>query len=198
MAITGLSNGKSTYRYDDTNAAVHYTGRWTHAAKPRWTDADFDNTESYGSTAGDRAGVTFTGIAVRWIGPTNTDGGIADVYLDGAKVATVDTYSQAGKNFQQGLYSDTNRPTVNTLSTSSSPDRRTRRPPPTPSSTPSTCTTPTTPPQAPCSYAASPSTGPAATRSRSPTSPRRHRPLRLPQRERRDGQHAVVPTHRRQ
>jgi uncharacterized NAD-dependent epimerase/dehydratase family protein len=47
---------------------------------------------------------------VRWIGPTNTAGGIADVYLDATKVATVGTYSQAGKNYQQVLYSDTNLP----------------------------------------------------------------------------------------
>ena len=51
--------------------------------------------------------VTFTGTAVQWIGPENTNGGIADVYLDGNQVATVDTYSPAGKLFQQVLYSTT-------------------------------------------------------------------------------------------
>jgi hypothetical protein len=171
MAVAGLGDGKSTYTYDDTNVAVHSTGRWTHAAKPRWTDADFDNTESYGSTAGDRASVTFTGTAVRWIGPTNTDGGIADVYLDGAKVATVDTYSQAGKNFQEGLYRDTNptdgQHTLDVVVTGQE----------NPATTADTVVVDALDlhgtddaPVAPCSCAASPSSGSAATRSRSPTS----------------------------
>ena len=51
--------------------------------------------------------VTFTGTAVQWIGPKNTNGGIADVYLDGSLAATVDTYSPAGKEFQQVLFSQT-------------------------------------------------------------------------------------------
>ena len=49
--------------------------------------------------------VTFTGTAVQWIGPKNTNGGIADVSIDGTQVATVDTYDSAGKEFQQILYS---------------------------------------------------------------------------------------------
>ena len=51
--------------------------------------------------------VDFTGTAVQWIGPKNTNGGIADVYLDGSLAATVDTYSPAGKLFQQVLFSKT-------------------------------------------------------------------------------------------
>lgn len=108
MAVTGLGEGKPTYTYDDTDATVNYTGSWTHAANLSWTAADFDNTESYSTAAGDQASVTFTGTAVRWIGPTNTNGGIADVYVDATKVATVDTYAPNGKNYQQVLYSDTN------------------------------------------------------------------------------------------
>ena len=51
--------------------------------------------------------VQFTGTAVQWIGPKNTNGGIAEVYLDGNPVASVDTYSPAGKLFQQVLFSAT-------------------------------------------------------------------------------------------
>ncbi|MGH3397052.1 MAG: beta galactosidase jelly roll domain-containing protein, partial [Streptosporangiaceae bacterium] len=43
----------------------------------------------------------------QWIGPKDNNGGIADVYVDGSQVGTVDTYSPAGKLFQQVLFSDT-------------------------------------------------------------------------------------------
>jgi hypothetical protein len=104
MAVTGLGEGRPDYTYDDAAGALQYAGSWTHAANLSWTGGDFDNSEAFSTTAGDSVTVPFTGTAVRWIGPTNTNGGIADVYLDGNKVATVDTYNAAGKNFQQVLY----------------------------------------------------------------------------------------------
>ncbi len=59
--------------------------------------------ESFSNTAGDSVSVTFTGTAVRWISSYDSNHGIADVYLDGAKVATVDTYG-ASKATQQVFY----------------------------------------------------------------------------------------------
>jgi beta-galactosidase GanA len=47
--------------------------------------------------------VNFTGTAVQWIAPTANNHGIADVYLDGTQVATVDGYSP-GTDFQQIEY----------------------------------------------------------------------------------------------
>jgi len=93
---------------DDTNAALDYSGDWTHAgASAGYTSGDYDQTESWSTEAGASMTVGFTGTAVQWIGPKNTNGGIADVYLDGTLAGTVDTYSPAGKLFQQVLFAVT-------------------------------------------------------------------------------------------
>jgi beta-galactosidase GanA len=101
----------SGYTYDDTNSALSYTGNWTHAGPGSgYTNGDYDSTESWSQEAGDSMTVTFNGTAVQWIGPKNTNGGIAAVYIDGTQAATVDTYAAAGKEFQQVLYSATGLP----------------------------------------------------------------------------------------
>ncbi|HEY2430647.1 MAG TPA: beta-galactosidase domain 3-containing protein, partial [Acidimicrobiales bacterium] len=96
------------YTYDDVDAALQYSGNWTHAGPSSgYTTGDYDSTESWSQSAGASMTVSFTGTAVQWIGPKNNNGGIADVYIDGTQVGTVDTYSPAGKLFQQVLFSDT-------------------------------------------------------------------------------------------
>jgi beta-galactosidase GanA len=96
------------YTYDDTSPALDYTGNWTHAGPSAgYTSGDYDQTESWSMQAGASMTVEFTGTAVQWIGPKNTNGGIADVYLDGSLAGAVDTYSPAGKLFQQVLFSKT-------------------------------------------------------------------------------------------
>jgi beta-galactosidase GanA len=97
-------NGTCTY--DDMNPALRYSGDWTHAGPSTAYDWDYDHTESWSSQPGAGASVRFTGTAVQWIGPRNTNGGIADVYLDGKLAAAVDTYTPAGKQPQQVLFSD--------------------------------------------------------------------------------------------
>jgi beta-galactosidase GanA len=95
------------YTDDDTSSALAYTGGWTHAntANSNYTGGDYDGTESWSTQAGASVSVAFTGTAVQWIGPKDTNGGIADVSIDGTQVATVDTYDSAGKEDQQVLYS---------------------------------------------------------------------------------------------
>ncbi len=97
------------YTYDDASPALTYTGSWTHAnaSNSNYTAGDYDSTESWSTQVGASMSVTFTGTAVQWIGPKNTNGGIADVYLDGNLAGTVDTYAAAGKEFQQVLFSQT-------------------------------------------------------------------------------------------
>jgi beta-galactosidase GanA len=104
-----LNLGQATgYTYDDVASALAYTGTWTHAgASSGYTGGDYDSTESWSETAGDSVSVTFNGTAVQWIGPKNTNGGIAAVSIDGKQVATVDTYAAAGKEYQQVLYGTT-------------------------------------------------------------------------------------------
>ena len=95
------------YTYDDTSAALAYTGTWTHAGPSSgYTSGDYDQTESWSQTTGSAMSVTFTGTAVQWIGPKNTNGGIAAVSVDGGTPTDVDSYGAFGKEFQQVLFSD--------------------------------------------------------------------------------------------
>jgi beta-galactosidase GanA len=99
-----------TFSYDDTDPALTYTGTgWEHASGQPWTAGDYRDTESFSQVAGDSVSVTFTGPSVRWVSSLDGNHGIADVFLDGTKVSTVDTYS-ATKQFQQVLYSADNLP----------------------------------------------------------------------------------------
>jgi beta-galactosidase GanA len=99
------------YTYDDTDPALTYSGTWTHAGPSAgYTNGDYDSTESFSTQAGASMTVTFTGTAVQWIGPKNTNGGIATVSVDGGTPANVDTYAPGGKQFQQVLFSDTGLP----------------------------------------------------------------------------------------
>ena len=98
----------SGYTDDDASPALTYSGTWTHAnSSSSFTNGDFDSTESYSTQTGASVSVTFTGTAVQWIGPKDNNGGIADVSIDGSPAGTVDTYSAAGKEFQQVLFSKT-------------------------------------------------------------------------------------------
>ncbi|MGH8963366.1 MAG: beta-galactosidase, partial [Jatrophihabitantaceae bacterium] len=90
-----------TYTYDDPDAALQYTGTWSHVANQSYTGGDYKNTESFSNVKGDSLSVPFTGTAVRWIGPKTNNHGYADVYLDGTKVATVDC---SGSQNQAVLY----------------------------------------------------------------------------------------------
>ena len=93
------------YTYDDTSPALQYSGDWTHAGPSAgYTNGDYDSTESWSMQAGASMTVSFSGTAIEWIGPKNTNGGIADVYIDGTLAGTVDTYAPGGKEFQQVLF----------------------------------------------------------------------------------------------
>ncbi|HEX6468986.1 MAG TPA: beta-galactosidase [Streptosporangiaceae bacterium] len=97
-------SARPTYTYDDPDGTLAYAGAgWSHVANQSYTGGDYQNTESFSDQAGDSVTVPFTGTAVRWISSYDGNHGVADVYLDGAKVATVDGYG-AAKQFQQVFY----------------------------------------------------------------------------------------------
>src|SRR5258705_446253 len=77
-------------RFEDTDPSVVYSG-------PGWRPDKYAALSNGGATASDQAGAqatfTFTGTSVSWIGGRWTEEGIARVFLDGAFVAEVDTYS---------------------------------------------------------------------------------------------------------
>ena len=86
------------YTYDDTDAGAPYSGTLVHAnvVNANYTGGDYDQTESLERHRGRlELSVSFNGTAVRWIAPDRTtNGGIADVLLDGKQVATVDGYTR--------------------------------------------------------------------------------------------------------
>lgn len=95
---------RTTISDDDTSAAISYSPGWTHVSNQSYTEGDYHNTESFANTAGASASFTFNTSAVRYVGVKGSNGGMADIYLDGSKVATVDTYAPGNKEYEQVLY----------------------------------------------------------------------------------------------
>ncbi|WDL97881.1 beta-galactosidase [Alicyclobacillus sp. ALC3] len=91
------------YTYGDTNSALQYSGTWTPVKNQSYTSGDYQNSEDFSNQTGASVTVKFTGTAVQWIGPKAANHGIANVYLDGKKVAAVDSYAPSTE-FQQVLY----------------------------------------------------------------------------------------------
>jgi hypothetical protein len=96
--------GRTTISDDDTSPAITYSAGWTHVSNQSYTHGDYDNTESFSNTGGASASFTFDTSAVRFVSVKGSNGGMADVYLDGNMVATVDTYAPGNKEYEQVLY----------------------------------------------------------------------------------------------
>jgi len=92
ISIDFAARPGTAYTYDDPDPVLQYTGTWSHVANQSYTGGDYLKTETFSDTTGDSVTVPFTGTAVQWIGPKADNHGLADVYLDGVKKATVDTY----------------------------------------------------------------------------------------------------------
>lgn len=58
----------------------------------------------YGSAAGATATFTFTGTGVRWIGVPCEVCGVATVWIDDTRVATVDTFAPTRPAASMGMY----------------------------------------------------------------------------------------------
>lgn len=81
-------------RVEDTNTAITYTptGTWVLGNTDRtWSGG----TAALGFAAGQRATLSFSGTGARWIAFQGPQSGIADIYLDGAHVSSVDAYASA-------------------------------------------------------------------------------------------------------
>ncbi|MDT4912843.1 MAG: hypothetical protein QOC66_1971 [Pseudonocardiales bacterium] len=88
--LNAQTEAETSYTYDDPDPALQYSGSWSHVKDQSYTGGDYKHTESFSNTGGDSVTVPFTGTAVRWIGSKTNNHGLADVYIDGAKEATVD------------------------------------------------------------------------------------------------------------
>ena len=104
-APVASASGGGYNRFEQDNPAVSYGGSWSTQSSSLLADYS-GGSAAVSSSGGASATLSFTGTAVRWIGYQDTFSGIADVYLDGAKVATVDTYSLLPVS-QAVLYSNT-------------------------------------------------------------------------------------------
>jgi len=79
----------SRYRVEQTSTAVQWTGSWSLINNPLTSGGSANVSQTAGSTAT----FTFTGTDVCWIGYRDAWSGVANVYIDGALKATVDTYA---------------------------------------------------------------------------------------------------------
>jgi hypothetical protein len=79
----------TTVLYQETNSAAQYSGTWY----PNSGSFNIGGSAVLAMDAGSQAQFTFTGTGVKWIGFSDPWSGIAQVYLDGTLVNTVDTYS---------------------------------------------------------------------------------------------------------
>jgi len=78
-------------RVEESDLAVVYTGVWLPQRRSDLSGGSIVESPYPISTAS----LTFNGTGVRWIGFKAVWGGIAEVYMDGALKATVDTYAPA-------------------------------------------------------------------------------------------------------
>ncbi|MDP9053739.1 MAG: hypothetical protein M3N93_05475, partial [Acidobacteriota bacterium] len=78
---------------EQDNPAVQYAGSWF----PNLGTFNSGGSAALATDAGSQAQLTFTGTGISWIGFSDPWSGIAQVYIDGALVSTVDTYSSIQK-----------------------------------------------------------------------------------------------------
>jgi len=76
-------------RLEEPAPAVAFSGAWQTDTTKAWSGG----TAAISTSTGARASVTFLGTSVTWIGLRGPQSGIANVYLDGAFQAQIDTFS---------------------------------------------------------------------------------------------------------
>lgn len=88
-------------KYDDTDAAITYTGSWEFGAWDGYYNASCHYTWKEGSFAS----FTFTGTGIKLIAAKNADHGIAEIFIDGTYKANVDFFNESGIQ-QVEVYAD--------------------------------------------------------------------------------------------
>jgi len=86
----------STTRFshlNDRSISVKYGGRWTRATSASAIFAVRTTSTQSGATAG----LTFIGLSISLVMPRSNGRGKVTVYLDGARVTTIDTYATTGQ-----------------------------------------------------------------------------------------------------
>ncbi|MBE0418234.1 MAG: hypothetical protein IBX63_10760 [Coriobacteriia bacterium] len=85
-----LDTSTPTFTIHHHSAGVTFD-RWVSGYSTAYSGGGY----VYGRWTGTKLSVRFTGTTIRWYGPKQPFYGMADVYLDGGKVATVDCYASA-------------------------------------------------------------------------------------------------------
>ncbi len=85
-----------------THRAIAYRGAWRLGASDHYSGLS----DTFSTTAGASAKVTFTGRSIAWVTTLGPDRGAVKVFLDGKHVATVDT-GGARLRFRQVAFSRT-------------------------------------------------------------------------------------------
>lgn len=88
VSLAGVVPSTAT-RVEDSDPRVVYTGVWLTQRRADLSGGSIVESPYPVSTAS----LTFNGTGIRWIGYSAPWGGIAQVFLDGAQTATVDTYA---------------------------------------------------------------------------------------------------------
>jgi hypothetical protein len=92
VPVTVANNTGGTIRIEETTTAVAFLKVWTQnytGAPGGWSGGSI----AFSVEAGARATLSFNGTGVSWIGRRGPGMGIANLYLDGVAVATVDAYA---------------------------------------------------------------------------------------------------------
>jgi hypothetical protein len=81
--------------YQESDSAIAYTGTWSTQS---FSSAYGGSLKYTSGTKSQQAKFTFFGGEVAWVTQKGIDRGMAEVYLDGVKVSTVDLYSDPGQS----------------------------------------------------------------------------------------------------
>ena len=82
--------------FDQADPMIGWESGWLLQSDTNIVGGSYRHT----TTSGSVANIGFTGTSVEWIAPVAPNYGLADVYLDGTLVATVDQYASAYRNKQ--------------------------------------------------------------------------------------------------
>ena len=97
--LTGTGVVPPLERFEEDDERLLYSPEWTTAVDARYSGGSAAITEAPGA----RVWLAFEGTEVRWIGTRSRSGGIAEVYIDGNLVDTVDLYTQRGSGEYQAV-----------------------------------------------------------------------------------------------
>jgi hypothetical protein len=80
----------------EAHASIAYTGTW----QPQSNVVFFGGSARFASGASARATLSFTGTSVAWVTSRGPSRGLVQIWLDGAKSATLDLYTPTQRNRQ--------------------------------------------------------------------------------------------------